>query len=48
MINKEEFRKYAVKDKNISGTSFDGYVQSIEHNCYSWNPWILKKTYCSM
>jgi len=31
MINKEEFRKYAVKDKKISGTTFDGYVQSIEN-----------------
>lgn len=31
MINKEEFRKYAVKDRKISGISFDGYVQSIEN-----------------
>lgn len=30
-LNKEEFRKYAVKDKNVSGTAFDGYVQSVEN-----------------
>ncbi len=30
MINKEEFRKYAVKDRNISGTTVDSYVQHVE------------------
>lgn len=31
MLNKEEFRKYAVKGKNVSGTAFDKYVQSIDN-----------------
>lgn len=31
MINTEEFRKYAIKDKGISGTNFDGYVQQVEN-----------------
>lgn len=31
MINKEEFRKYAVKDRNISGTTVDSYVQHVEN-----------------
>jgi len=30
MINKNEFRKFAVKDQNISGSTFDSYVQRIE------------------
>lgn len=30
MINKDEFRKYAVKDQNISGTAFDDYVHHVE------------------
>lgn len=31
MINKDEFRKYAVKDRNISGNTFDSYVQHVEN-----------------
>ncbi len=31
MINKEEFRKYAVKDKGINGLTFDSYVHHIEN-----------------
>lgn len=31
MINTEEFRKYAVKGQNISGTAVDGYVQHVEN-----------------
>jgi ATP-dependent Clp protease protease subunit len=31
MINKEEFRKYAVKGRNISGTTVDSYVQHVEN-----------------
>lgn len=31
MINTEEFRKYAVKGQNISGTSVDAYVQHVEN-----------------
>ncbi len=31
MINTTELRKYAVKDKNVSGTAFDKYVQSIDN-----------------
>lgn len=31
MINKDEFRKYAVKGKHISGSTFDGYVQQVEN-----------------
>jgi ATP-dependent Clp protease protease subunit len=30
MIDKQEFRKFAVKDQNISGSAFDSYVQRIE------------------
>ncbi len=31
MINKEEFRKYAVKGRNISGTTFDAYTDHVEN-----------------
>lgn len=31
MINKEEFRKYAVKDRNISGSTFDAYTNHVEN-----------------
>lgn len=31
MINKEEFRKYAVKDRNISGSTFDAYSTHVEN-----------------
>lgn len=31
MINKDEFRKYAVKDRNISGSTFDSYVHHVEN-----------------
>lgn len=31
MINKEEFRKFAVKDRGISGTTFDDYSKSVEN-----------------
>ncbi len=31
MINSKEFRKYAVKDKNVSGTAYDKYVQTVEN-----------------
>ena len=31
MINKEEFRKYAVKGRGISGTTVDSYVQHVEN-----------------
>ena len=31
MINTEEFRKFAVKGQNISGTAVDGYVQHVEN-----------------
>lgn len=31
MINKEEFRKFAVKDQGISGTTFDDYAQSVQN-----------------
>lgn len=31
MINTEEFRKYAVKGQNISGTTFDDYVHHVEN-----------------
>ena len=31
MINKEEFRKFAVKGQNISGTTFDAYTTHIEN-----------------
>jgi ATP-dependent Clp protease protease subunit len=30
MINKEEFRKYAIYDRNISGSNFDRYVDHVE------------------
>ena len=30
MIDKKEFRKFATKDQNISGSAFDSYVQRIE------------------
>ncbi|WKN43365.1 ClpP family protease [Tunicatimonas pelagia] len=31
MINKEEFRKYAVKGQGINGLTFDSYVQRVEN-----------------
>lgn len=31
MINKDEFRKYAVKGQNISGNTFDQYVERVEN-----------------
>jgi ATP-dependent Clp protease, protease subunit len=31
MLNKEEFRKYAVKGQGISGSVFDGYVHRVEN-----------------
>ncbi len=31
MINKQEFRNYAVKGKGVSGTAFDKYVDQIEN-----------------
>lgn len=31
MINTEEFRKFAVKGQNISGTAVDGYVHHVEN-----------------
>ncbi|MEM6361059.1 MAG: ATP-dependent Clp protease proteolytic subunit [Bacteroidota bacterium] len=31
MINKEEFRKFAVKDQGISGTTFDAYANSVQN-----------------
>ena len=31
MINKEEFRKYAVHGRNINGSTFDSYVQHVEN-----------------
>lgn len=31
MINKEEFRKFAVQGQNISGTAVDDYVHSVEN-----------------
>lgn len=30
-MNKEEFRKYAVKGEGVSGSAFDGYVQHVEN-----------------
>ncbi|WP_162418822.1 ClpP family protease [Cyclobacterium roseum] len=30
-MNKEEFRKFAVKDQGISGNTFDQYTQSVEN-----------------
>ncbi len=31
MINTQEFRKYAVKDQGISGSTFDSYVHKVEN-----------------
>lgn len=31
MINKEEFRKFAVKDQGISGTTFDAYANTVQN-----------------
>ena len=31
MINTQEFRKYAVKDQGISGSTFDSYVHRVEN-----------------
>ncbi|UCS93415.1 ATP-dependent Clp protease proteolytic subunit [Echinicola marina] len=31
MINKEEFRKYAIHSQGVSGTAFDQYTQQIEN-----------------
>lgn len=31
MINKEEFRKFAVKGQGISGTTFDAYANTVEN-----------------
>ncbi|MFY0601679.1 MAG: ATP-dependent Clp protease proteolytic subunit [Cyclobacteriaceae bacterium] len=31
MINKEEFRKFAVKGQGISGSTFDSYAQKVEN-----------------
>ncbi len=31
MINTEEVRKFAIKDQNISGTTFDSYVNHVEN-----------------
>lgn len=31
MLTKKEFRKYAVKDRNISGTHIDGYIDQVEN-----------------
>ncbi len=31
MINKEEFRKYAVKGRNLSGNTVDSYIQHVEN-----------------
>lgn len=31
MINKEEFRKYAIHNQGVSGTAFDQYTQHIEN-----------------
>ncbi|XOV93878.1 MAG: ClpP family protease [Bacteroidota bacterium] len=31
MINTQEFRKYAVKDQGISGSTFDSYVHQVEN-----------------
>lgn len=31
MINKEEFRKFAVKDQGISGTTFDDYAKTVQN-----------------
>ena len=31
MLNKEEFRKFAVKDQGISGTTFDDYASTVQN-----------------
>lgn len=31
MTDKREFRNYAIKDKKVSGTAFDKYVQTVEN-----------------
>ncbi|MBC6399695.1 MAG: ATP-dependent Clp protease proteolytic subunit [Ekhidna sp.] len=31
MINKEEFRKFAIKDKHVSGSIFDAYANHVEN-----------------
>ena len=31
MINKEEFRKFAVQGQGINGLTFDKYVQNVEN-----------------
>lgn len=31
MINKEEFRKFAVKGEGLSGSMVDSYVQQVEN-----------------
>jgi ATP-dependent Clp protease protease subunit len=31
MINKDEFRKYAISDRNVSGSAFDSYVHHVEN-----------------
>lgn len=31
MINKNEFRKYAVKGQNINGSNVDTYIQRVEN-----------------
>lgn len=31
MINKDEFRKFAVKDKHVSGSTFDTYANHVEN-----------------
>lgn len=31
MINKEEFRKFAVKDKHVSGSTFDAYATQVDN-----------------
>ena len=31
MINKEEFRKYAIHNQGVSGTAFDQYATHIEN-----------------
>lgn len=31
MLNKEEFRKFAVKDQGISGTTFDDYSKAVQN-----------------
>ena len=31
MINKKEFRKFALKDQGINGMTFDSYVDKVEN-----------------